>query len=175
MIMEKKPDDNEEEHLAPSKTRRKKEMHARQDMGERLAELDPKRLATFDLPEALVDAINDVRRMRAHGARRRQMQLIGKLMREIDPAPVQKKLDMLDRGSVQQTARLHLLERWRDQLLADEKALTEIAEAYPNADLGRLRALAQNAKAERLADKPPRSFRELFQELQRIIPEDSKT
>jgi ribosome-associated protein len=168
--MEKKPEDSQDEHLPPSKTRRKKEMHARQEMGERLAGLDSKRLSTFDLPEALVDAINEARQMRAHGARRRQMQLIGKLMREIDPVPIQKKLDLLDRAGAQQTARLHLLERWRDRLLADEKGLREIAEAYPNADLRRLPALTQNAKAERLANKPPRCFRELFQELQRIVP-----
>lgn len=173
--MEKKPEDSQDEHLPPSKTRRKKEMHARQEMGERLAGLDSKRLSTFDLPEVLVDAINEARQMRAHGARRRQMQLIGKLMREIDPVPIQKKLELLDRADAQQSERLHLLERWRDRLLADEKGLKEIAEAYPNADLRRLRALAQSANGERLANKPPRSFRELFQELQRIVPAEPNT
>lgn len=175
--MEKKPEDNREEHFPPSKTREKKEMHARQEIGERLAQLDPRSLSMFDLPEGLMDAINDARSMRAHGARRRQMQLIGKLMREVDPVPIQKKLDALNRPGVQQTARLHLLERWRDRLLGDEKGIVEFAQAYPAADLQRLRTLVRDAKEERLANKPPRQFRELFQELQRIIPEspDTKT
>ncbi|HET7060724.1 MAG TPA: ribosome biogenesis factor YjgA [Nitrosospira sp.] len=173
--MDKKPEDDREEHLPPSKTRQKKEMHARQDIGERLAQLDPKSLSTFDLPEGLADAINDARSMRAHGARRRQMQLIGKLMREVDPVPIQKKLDALNRPGVQQTARLHLLERWRDRLLADEKGLMDFAQAYPAADLQHLGTLVRDAKGERLANKPPRQFRELFQELQRIVPENPGT
>src|SRR3954451_3520346 len=173
--MEKKHEDSVEEQVLPSKTRRKKEMHALQDMGERLAQLDPKRLSMFDLPDALAEAIHEVRRIRAHGARRRQMQLIGKLMRDIDPAPIQKKLDVMNRAGAQQIAWLHLLERWRDRLLSDEKALAELAEAYPATDLRRLRTLMHNAKAERLENKPPKSFRELFHELQRIIPESSGT
>lgn len=174
-MKEEKPEDNREEHLPLSKTRQKKEMHERQDIGERLAQLDSKSLGIFDLPEGLVDAINDARSMRAHGARRRQMQLIGKLMREVDPVAIQKKLDALNRPGVQQTARLHLLERWRDRLLADEKGIMEFAQAYPAADLHRLSILVRDAKEERLANKPPRQFRELFQELQKIIPENSGT
>ena len=92
----------------------------------------------FDLPDVLVEAIREARCMRAHGARRRQMQLIGKLMRDVDPEPIQKKLDMINRAGVQETAWLHLLERWRDRLLSDEKALAELAEAYPAADLRRV-------------------------------------
>jgi len=171
--MGKKPENDLEEQLPPSKTRRKKEMHALQDMGERLVQLDPKRLSGFDLPETLADAIHEARRMRAHGARRRQMQLIGKLMRDVDSAPIQEKLDILNGASLQQKAWLHLLERWRDRLLADEKALVEFAQVYPDADLQRVRTLMRNANGERLANKPPKSFRELFHELQRIIPENS--
>ncbi len=169
--MQEKPENNPEQTLPLSKTRRKKEMHALQDIGECLVQLDLKHLQELHLPEALMDAILEARRMRAHGARRRQMQLIGKLMRDVDASPIREKLGLLNGISRQQAARLHLLERWRDRLLADERALTEFVKSYPGADLQRLRSLMRNANSEKLAGKPPRSFRLLFQELQGIIPQ----
>jgi ribosome-associated protein len=169
--MQEELNDDPEQTLPLSKTRRKKEMHALQDMGERLVELDLKHLQGLDLPEILMDAILEARRIRAHGARRRQMQLIGKLMRDVDASPIQEKLGLLNGINQQQAARLHLLERWRNQLLADERSLTEFGQSYPGADLQRLRSLMRNASSEKLAGKPPRSFRLLFQELQRIIPQ----
>lgn len=173
--MQKKLENDLEQSPPPSKTRRKKEMHALQDIGERLVQLDLKRLHELDLPETLTDAIIEAKRIRAHGARRRQLQLIGKLMRDVDAAPIQEKLDLLNGITLQHAARLHLLERWRDRLLADERALTELGQTYPGADLSRLRTLMRNANSEKLANKPPKSFRALFQELQRIIPDASET
>jgi ribosome-associated protein len=172
--MHEKLEDNLEQTVPLSKTRRKKEMHALQDMGERLVQLDLKHLEGLELPEILMDAILEARRIRAHGARRRQMQLIGKLMRDVDASPIQEKLGLLNGMNRQQAARLHLLERWRDRLLADEPALTELGQAYPGADIQKLRTLIRNTNSEKLADKPPRSFRALFQELQQIIPSDGE-
>lgn len=169
-----KPSTNDFEPLPVSKTRRKQEMHALQDMGEQLIQLDIKRLAELDLPETLADAILEAKRIRKHGALRRQRQLIGKLMRDVDPAPIQEKLDAWNGLSSQHTAWLHLLERWRERLLADELALGELGQKYPTADLQQLRLLTRNAEKERLANKPPKSFRMLFQELQKIIPEGSR-
>ena len=168
--MQKKLENDLEQSLPPSKTRRKKEMHALQDIGERLVQLDLKRLQELDLPETLADAILEARRIRARGARRRQMQLIGKLMRDVDAGPIREKLELLNGITLQHAAQLHLLERWRDRLLSDERALTELGQTYPEADLQRLRTLMRNANSEKLANKPPRSFRALFHELQRIIP-----
>lgn len=167
--MQNTPENDIEQDAAPSKTRRKKDMHALQEIGEQLVELDQKKLSEFDLPEILIDAIILARPMNKHGARRRQMQYIGRLMREIDALPIQEKLDSWHQVSVHQTARLHQLERWRERLLADEHALTEFAQKYPQADLQRLRLLIRSAHKEKAADKPPKSFRLLFQELQEII------
>ncbi|ARO86375.1 DUF615 domain-containing protein [Nitrosospira lacus] len=175
--MQKKPindfGQNSEPDLLPSKTRRKQEMHALQDIGEQLVLLDVKRLTELALPEALTDAILEARRIHKHEARRRQMQYIGKLMRDVDAVPILEKFNVWNGATVQHTVRLHLLERWRDRLLADEQAFAELARNYPHADLQHLRALARNAPKEKLANKPPRSFRALFQELQKIIPEES--
>ncbi|SHL97672.1 ribosome-associated protein [Nitrosospira sp. Nsp11] len=165
---------NDSGPLPASKTRRKQEMHALQDMGEQLIQLDLKRLAELDLPETLADAVLEAKRISKHGALRRQMQFIGKLMRDVDAAPIQEKLDAWNGLSSQHTAWLHLLERWRERLLTDELALGELGQKYPSADLQQLRLLSRNAEKERLANKPPKSFRMLFQELQKIIPEGSR-
>ena len=170
--MQKEPEYDDTEAIEPSKTQRKKDMHALQAIGEQLVELDTKKLAEFDLPEILVDAITLARPMQKHGARRRQLQYIGRLMREVDASPIQQKLDSWQQNSKHQTARLHQLERWRDRLLSDEHALTEFAKQYPQADLQRLRLLIRNAQKEKAAEKPPNSFRLLFQELQASIAAD---
>ncbi len=169
--MQNNPENDSKQDDVPSKTQRKKDMHALQEIGEQLVELDQKKLIQFDLPEILIDAINLARPMNKHGARRRQMQYIGRLMRNIDMLPIQEKLDSWQQVSVHQTARLHQLERWRERLLADEHALTEFAQQYPAADLQHLRLLIRNAQKEKVADKPPKSFRLLFQALQATITE----
>ncbi|WP_295626508.1 ribosome biogenesis factor YjgA [uncultured Nitrosomonas sp.] len=169
--MQKELKNEIEQDTAPSKTQRKKDMHALQEIGEQLVELDPKKLTEFDLPETLKDAIQQARSIQKHGARRRQLQYIGRLMRNVDALPIQQKLDSWRQVSVHQTARLHQLERWRERLLSEEHALTEFAQQYPAADLQRLRLLIRNAHKEKTADKPPKSFRLLFQELQEIITE----
>lgn len=169
--MQNNPENDSKQDDVPSKTQRKKDMHALQEIGEQLVELDQKKLIQFNLPEILIDAINLARPMNKHGARRRQMQYIGKLMRNIDVLPIQEKLDSWQQVSVHQTARLHQLERWRERLLADENALTEFAQKYPAADLQHLRLLIRNAQKEKAADKPSKSFRLLFQALQAAITE----
>lgn len=170
--MQKEPEYDDTEAIEPSKTQRKKDMHALQAIGEKLVELDPKKLTELNLPEILVDAIALARPMQKHGARRRQLQYIGRLMREIDALPIQQKLDSWQQTSKHQTARLHQLERWRDRLLNDNQALTEFAQQYPQADLQRLRLLIRNAHKEKAAEKPPKNFRLLFQELQALITAD---
>mgnify|MGYP000995198220 FL=1 len=117
--MQKELEDEIGQDIAPSKTKRKKDMHALQEIGEQLVELEPKKLAEFDLPEILSDAIRQARSMQKHGARRRQLQYIGRLMREVDALPIQQKLDSWRQVSIHQTARLHQLERWRESLLSD--------------------------------------------------------
>lgn len=155
----------------PSKTRLKHAMHALQDLGEQLTKLDPAQLSELDLPESLTEALLAAKKMTKHGARRRQMQWVGKLMRTVNPAPVQAKLNAWQCTSLHHTAWLHLLERWRDRLLTDEAAMTEFMQTYPQADIQHLRRLIRNAQKEKLADKPPKSFRALFQALRKIIPE----
>lgn len=159
----------EEEDLPPSKTRRKREMLALQDMGEELVALGAGKLEELDLPDLLREAVLEARRITRFGALRRQMQYIGKLMRDVDPTPIRARLDAWNGVSVEETARLHRIERWRTRLLEDDQALSELLDAHPQADAQRLRTLVRNAKREAEAGKPPKSFRELFQALRDIL------
>jgi ribosome-associated protein len=166
-------DDYEEGQEAPlSKTRRKQQMHDLQHIGERITALGNDKLAELELPERLLDAIREYKRINKFGAQRRQMQYIGKLMREVEPGPIVAKLDAWDGVSVQHTAWLHRIERWRDRLLEEPDALTELLAAHPDTDAQHLRALIRNAHKEKELNKPPKSYREIFQALREIMPED---
>jgi len=89
------PEDHEDElDLPPSKTKIKQQMHNLQDIGEQLVELGNDRLKELNLPERLYDAIREMKRINKFGAQRRQMQFIGRLMREVETAPIIAKLEV---------------------------------------------------------------------------------
>ncbi|HLA36065.1 MAG TPA: ribosome biogenesis factor YjgA [Rhodocyclaceae bacterium] len=163
--------DTENEPLAyegPSKSQRKRESKALQDIGAELATLSRERLAKIEMPERLRDALREVQRITSHEAKRRQMQFIGRLMRDVDATPLRAALDEINGTSAAASARLQRLERWRAQLLENEAVLGEIARDFPQADLQRLRQLRRNALKESEQGKPPRAFRELFRELRAL-------
>jgi ribosome-associated protein len=164
---------DDEEELPPSKTKIKKQMHELRDLGKELTELGKDQLAQLDIPENLRDAIREMKNINKFGAQRRQIQYIGKLMRDVDPAPILAKLDAWKGKSQNHIAYMHQLERWRDRLMDSDAALTELLAAHPEADAQRLRALIRNAQKEMEAGKPPKNFREIFQVLREIIPEPS--
>ena len=144
------------------KTRKKAQMHALQKLGIELVDLSKERLASMQLPESLVEAIREAQRITAHEGRRRQMQYIGRLMREIDPGPIQERLDAWRGQSKTEIARQHGMERLRDKLIADDSALTEFAHKHPEIDLQALRNLIRNARKEAAEGRPPKSYREIF-------------
>ena len=149
----------------PSKSQRKRESTALQDLGEELVGLSKERLAKIDMPERLLEAILEAQRITAHGGRKRQLQFIGKLMRSAEVEPLQAAVDELKGQSSASTARQHRLEALRVKLMADEAGFKQLAEDYPAADIQRLRQLRRNAIKEAEQKKPPKSFRELFREL----------
>jgi ribosome-associated protein len=151
-----------------SKTKRKREMHELQALGVALVALPESQLDDLGLSEALYKAVLEAKRISAHEGRRRQMQYIGKLMRDADPAPIRARLEEISGGSAQANARHKRLEALRERLLADEGALTEFAATHPAADLQALRALIRNSRKEQKEGKPPRAYRELFRLLKSI-------
>jgi ribosome-associated protein len=165
------PVSDEVEKLAPSKTKIKKQMHELRDLGKELTELSRDQLAQLDIPESLRDAIREMNGINKFGAQRRQIQYIGRLMRDVDPAPILAKLDTWKGKSQQHTAHMHLLERWRDRLMESDSALTELLSLHAGADAQRLRTLIRNAHKEIQNNKPSKNYREIFQVLREIIPE----
>lgn len=156
----------------PSKSSRKAQMHALQDLGEALVRLEPARLATLAaevaLPERLCDAIREARSITAWGGRKRQLQYVGKLMRDIDPEPVRRRLALWAQGQSSDAARQHGLERWRERLLAEPAALDALSAEHPRLDRPRFRALIAKARDERDRGGPPHAYRELFRELKAL-------
>ena len=160
---------DDDEILAPSKTQRKQQMDALQTLGEELVGLSSDQVKKIDIPDSLRDAVRAAQRMtRPDEAKRRQMQYIGKLMRSVDVEPIRAALDQVRGESAGETAKLHRLEQLRSALLADEKALHEIATRYPSIDLQHLRSLRRSALKEQHENKPPRSYRAIFQLLKEL-------
>jgi len=145
-----------------SKTQQKRAVHELRALGVALVDLPQAQLAALDLPEALAAAVADARRMTQHGAKRRQLQFIGKLMRAIDAEPIRAQLAALRGQSAQAAAQHRRLEDWRARLIEDDDALTAFALAFPAADLQALRTAIRNARKEQAEAKPPRAFREIF-------------
>ncbi len=152
----------------PSKSQRKRDMDALQDIGAELIALNDQQLASVDMPENLRDAVTEARRLHPHEALRRQLQYIGKLMRDIDPAPIRAKLNSWLSVSAEHTAQLHHIERWRERLLADPQAVSEFVAEFPGTDTQQLRTLIRNTEQERDRGKPPKHFRALFQMIREL-------
>ena len=164
-----KPPDDRSEQAPPSRTQRKKADHARKALGEALVALSPERMAAIDLPEELLTAVRLARRTRAHGARRRQIQYIGTLLRRMDTAPLKAALDNIRRGDIEQARDFRRLEAWRDALQSgDEEILEEILAACPAANRQRLRQLARNARRALENDSGPSASRKLFRYLRDV-------
>ena len=149
----------------PSKSAMKRAMTDLQTLGAELVALSVDQLKKIDLPDALRVAVRDAQRITQHGAHRRQLQYIGKLMRSIDETPIRAALDEINGLSAVANARMHALERLRLRFIEDEKVIGEIVAAHPDADLQYLRQLRRNALKEQQLGKPSRAFRELYRVL----------
>lgn len=154
--------------LPISKTKLKAEADAQQALGVRLSELPKDKLLKLNLPEALLTAVLDTKKITANGAIRRHRQYLGRLMREIDTAPILEQLSRWDGKHTAENAYFHGLERWRDRMIADSNVLAEFIALYPQTDIQQLRTLVRNAQKELAASKPPKSSREIFKLLRDV-------
>lgn len=158
-----------EEVGPPSKTQLKAEADEKQALGEALLTLRADLMARLDLPEKLIDAIAQAKKITNFEGKRRQMQFIGKLMRPLDTEPIRAAIDEQKNGSAQLTLALHLAEQWRDKLIASDDALGDWLAEHPDTDAQQLRALVRQARKDAKPEKPgeaPRhckSYREIFQ------------
>jgi ribosome-associated protein len=161
--MSQHDDDFAEDFSRPSKTKQKEAMQELRDLGAELVELSVGQLKRIQLPENVFLAVREAQKITAHGAHKRQLQYIGKLLRSVDDEPIRAGLAMLRGESSAETARLHRLERLRLRLLEDEGTLDAIVAQWPTVDLQQLRQLRRNALKEQEAGKPPKAFRAIFQ------------
>ena len=156
----------------PSKTRKKAVMTELQDLGEELVALPLPKIEALALPDRLNDEIKEFHRTRSHEGKRRQRQLIGKLMRALDVETLTRISDVIEERAAaahQDTALLHEAERWREKLIGDETSSTAFAAAFPGADLQRIRTLVRGARGDRaVSHQAMRAYRELFQAIKEL-------
>jgi ribosome-associated protein len=101
----------------PSKSAKKREFMALQELGEQLVGLSEEQLRSMGLEEVLFDAVSAAASVRSRGALRRQRQLIGKLMRRVDPEPIRQALEMLQHREKNEKEIFRRAEYWRDRIV----------------------------------------------------------
>lgn len=160
-----KEDEPEEEIIWVSKSEIKRDAEALKKLGLQLVELPETQLKQFPLEHGLLDAVLLAKRIKKEG-RRRQLQLIGKMLRQIDVDPILSAIDKLQNKHNQNVVIFHKLESLRDKLIEQgDDAIELVLDAYPDADRQQLRALVRNAQKERDQNKPPKSARLIYQYL----------
>jgi len=156
----------------PSKSAKKRQFHALQDVGERLIELTDEQLGQIDTDEDLSEQVRIAKKMSAHGALRRQKQLIGKLMRNIDSAPILSALELFGGTEQIQKAVFRDAERWRDRLVDEgNNAMTAFFEGrdQPSETLASLLAALTRATD---ADTRKHIRKKIFREIHQLLLSD---
>ena len=166
----------QEDENSISKSQKKRDMLALQDMGAELVELSQESLKKMDLPEELLSAVLAAKRIPTskHGGYKRQMQYIGKVMRNVDAAPIAEQLQAIKAPSKKQTALHHLAERWREKILEDATAIGAFTNEFADADGVLIERYAEASKDEKARNKPPKHFRLLYQALHDVIVAQSR-
>lgn len=147
-----------------------------QKLGEELVNEARDRVKRVPMPEDVRDAILECQLIKDHEGRRRQLQYVGKKMRTLDEdevAAIQRTIDSWKGLSKADTAAMHAMERRRDKLLTDDKALTVLLSENPELDVQHLRTLIRNARKEQAENKPPKAYREIFQILKQIAKKNN--
>ncbi len=154
----------------PSKSKRKRDMLALQVLGESLLDLNAAQLDRVPMPTELREALELARSIHQRGGRRRQLQYVGRLMRQIDAEPIRAALQRLQGQDRREAAHLRRVEAWRNRLLQqDEAALDELEQRFPGTDTAQLRRLMREAAEERSQTRPPRAARALFRYLRTLL------
>ena len=152
-----------------SKSERKRQAHRLQALGRALTGLKPADLDSLDLPDKLRAAVADYQRFPSHEARRRQLQFIGRLMRDVDPEPLQAALDTLHGQSAEAQYEFHQAERWRERLLTDGSALTGFLDAYPGSDGQQLRHRIAQVHKAKTEEQRKTAYRALFRFVRKCV------
>ena len=163
----------EEEIEYVSRTEMKRYMDELQNLGKRITDLRPDQQAQVPMGERLREAVEEMGRISSNGAKKRHLNFIGKLMRAEDEDAIRAAVERFDSASEAHNQRFHRLERLREQLIDEDTersqaAFNDVIASYPDCDIQHLRGLMRNAVKERQQNKPPASFRKLFQYLREL-------
>lgn len=154
----------------PTKSALKRQMTALQKMGETIVGLPDAQLKKIPLENPLLDAVKMARSLKSHEAKRRQLQYIGKLMRNIDAEPIQIALETVLNKNQQGKAHFHQIERWRDKLISEgDEALEKLVEQYPHADRQHIRQVMRKAQNDVAQEKNTGGETELFRCLRELV------
>ncbi len=153
----------------PSKSQRKRDALAVQKLGTELLNIPESDWVALELPGQLIAALREARHIHAHGAHKRHLQYIGKLMRDLDPEPIRQHLEQL-RLKSRERARAHQeLEKWRERLVDEgDSAVEAFLELHRGADRQHLRRLVRQARKEREHARPSAAGRALFRYLREL-------
>jgi ribosome-associated protein len=152
-----------------SRTKRKQAAEGLQDMGAQLVDLDVALLETLELPDDLKEAVAAARKIKSHGARKRQLQYIGRLMRQYDTEMVQVALQKMEGRQDQERRRFKRVERWRDELVSgDDVRLDWLLQNFAQIDQQQLRRLVGCARGLDSQMNPKEAGRKLFRLLSRL-------
>lgn len=152
-----------------SKSQVKRELHALQDLGQRLTTLKPDLLNKLPLTDALRRALDEAPKHTANVAKKRHVQFIGRLMRDQDVEAILQLLDQVDASTRQYNERFHNLERWRDRLITgDDATLEAFVNDYPETDRQHLRQLLRQAQHEAAQNKAPAASRKIFKYIREL-------
>jgi ribosome-associated protein len=156
--------------VRPNKTQIKKELAILFALSEEMSELSATQLKTLELPDNIYKAVVEVSGMPHKGARKRLLKFITGQLNKIEVEPVLEKLARMKNKSAHAVREHHIVERWRDRLIAGgNDVLTELLNEQPHADRQQLRQLLRNAQKEAEAAKPPKSSRLLYRYLKDLF------
>lgn len=155
--------------IRPNKTQIKRECDHLLDMGDVILSLKLEEIDSLELPSDLEQAIHTALKIKSRSGLKRQRQYIGKLLRNIDSEAIELQLKKIQHRHDTNTAQFKRLERWRDDLIAnDKKTLDEIIARFPEIDRQHMNQLIRSAHQEHKQDKAPAASRKLFKYLREL-------
>jgi len=158
-----KESSTENDTLEISKSQRKRDANELLDLAKKLIAMPESRLKRMPMDDDLREEIEFARNIRAHGARKRQLMTVGKMLRKRDTEELIDAVNGIDQKNRQVNARFHHIEAWRDRLVeGTDQDLSELLEQSPDINVQTLRQLIRNAKKEAKLGKPPAASRKLF-------------
>ena len=152
-----------------SKTELKKDSKKIQQFGRKISELSINNIEAFKFPLNIYEAVIGLKNLKSNSAKKRQVQYLGKLLREFDLTHAFLVMKQLEVSSQKEIQRNHIIEGWRDKLLSNNDSITEFVDEYSKIDRQLLRQTISNAQKEKKDNKGAKYSRQLFKIIKDII------